>query len=165
MPTPTLGTVSPTALAHRSSHIVLAKASGRVPALVALPKGTLVERGRHPPGPCSRDLVSAKCFPVCLAAGSQGGMGAKHQRPCPRARWWSRGATHRALAQGARCQPKFAPARLAEGSRGGSGRGTGTPLPKGSCRGTQSLPRLSPCSRLSCLCIYKTTKESELLMP
>jgi len=112
VPAPTLGTVSPTALAHRSSHVVLAKASGRAPALVALPKGTLVERGRHPPGPCSRDLVSAKCFPVRLAEGSQGGMGAKHQRPCPRARWWSRGDTHQVLAQGTWCQLNGFPSEL-----------------------------------------------------
>jgi len=42
---------------------------------VALPKGTLVEQGRHPPGPCSRGLVSATWFPVRLAEGSRGGRG------------------------------------------------------------------------------------------
>ena len=43
------------------------------------------------------------------------------------------------------------PVRFAEGSHGGSGRGASTPLPKGSCRRTQSLPRLSSCSLISLL--------------
>ena len=89
----------------RAAHIAPYKCQAGAPALVALPKGTLVEQGRHPPGPCSRDLASATWFPV----------------------------------------------RLAEGSHGGSGRGTGTPLPEGSCRCIQSLCRLSPCSLLSLL--------------
>ena len=92
-----------------TAHLILfwQKFQARAPALVALPKSTLVERGRHPLGPCSRGPVSAK----------------------------------------------WVPARLAEGSRGGSGRETGTPLPKGSCRCIQSLSRLSPCSLLSLLCM------------
>jgi len=130
VPAPTPGTVSPTALArraHRSlqmtgrgastsglwsrgdTHQALAQGAwcqltgfpcallkGRAgaggQALASLPKGTLVELGRHPPGPCSRGPVSAK----------------------------------------------WVPARLAGGSRGGSGRGSGTPLPKGSRRCIQS---------------------------
>jgi len=77
VPAPTLGTVSPTALAHRSSHVLLHlfHAAGRGQAPASLPKGTLVERGRHPPGPCSRGPVSAKWVPVRLAEGSHGGRG------------------------------------------------------------------------------------------
>ena len=81
---------------HRHKQLVLFGSLGSGQAPESLPKGPLVEQGRHPPGPCSRDLVSAT----------------------------------------------WVPARLAEKSRGGSGRGTGTPLPKGSRRCCQSLPRL-----------------------
>jgi len=88
----TSGQASP----HRHKQLVLFGPLGSGQAPESLPKGPLVEQGRHPPGPCSRDLVSAT----------------------------------------------WVPARLAEKSRGGSGRGTGTPLPKGSRRCCQSLSRL-----------------------
>ena len=58
-----------------AAHITPYECQAGAPALVALPKGTLMEQGRHPPGPCSRDLVSAKWFPVRLAEGSHGGRG------------------------------------------------------------------------------------------
>ena len=126
------------------------KCQAGAPALAALPKGTLVEQGRRPPGPCSRDLVSAKLFPVRLAKGSHGGRG-------PSASTIAQGT----LVERGRHPPgpcsrgpvsaKWVPARLAAGSHGGSGRGTSTPLPKGSCWCIQSLYRLSPCSLLSLL--------------
>ena len=105
VPAPTLGTVSPTALAHCYSRARLAKVSGRAPALVSLPKGTLVEQGRHPPGPCSGDLVSAKWFPAHLAEGSRGGMGPSTSVLAQGHAGGAGGATHRTLAQGVRCQP------------------------------------------------------------
>ena len=93
VPGAALGTVSPTALPHCSSHVLLAKVSGRGASTSVLAQGHTSGAGRHPPDPCSRGPASAKWFPV----------------------------------------------RLAEGSHGGSGRGAGTPLPKGSCRCIQSL--------------------------
>ena len=85
VPAPTLGTVSPTALAHCYSRARLAKVSGRAPALVSLPQGTLVEQGRHPPDPCSRGPVSAKWVPARLAEGRAEAVGGAPARPCPRA--------------------------------------------------------------------------------
>ena len=72
--------------------------SGRAPALVSLPKGTLVEQGRHPPGPCSGDLVSAKWFPAHLAEGSRGGMGPSTSVLAQGHAGGAGGATHRTLA-------------------------------------------------------------------
>ena len=56
-------------------------------ALAPLPKGTLVERGRHPPGPCSRGPVSAtNGFPRALLKGRTEAVGGEPARPCPRGR-------------------------------------------------------------------------------
>ena len=55
-------------------------------ALASLPKGTLVERGRHPPGPCSGGPASAKWVPARLAKGRAGAVGGESARPCPRVR-------------------------------------------------------------------------------
>jgi hypothetical protein len=69
------------------------QSSGRAPALWPCPRAHSVERGRHPPGPCSRDLVSAKCSPCALLKGRTGAWG-QAQRPCPRHAGESRGDTH-----------------------------------------------------------------------
>ena len=120
---------------------------GNGPSTSVLAQGHAGGAGAPPTGP---GPVSAKWVPARLAEGSRGGSG-----PSTRvlAQGHASGAGERPPDPCSRgpVSAKRLPMRLAEGSHEGRGRGAGTPLPKGSCRCIQSLPRLSPCSLLSLL--------------
>ena len=137
-----------------AAHIAPFKSQARAPALVALPKGTLVEQGRHPPGPCSRDLVSAKWFPAHLAEGSRGGMGPSTSVLAQGHAGGAGGATHRTLAQGVRCQLNDFPRALLKGHGEAVGGEPARPCPRGRA-GAFSLcpvsrPALSPLCGFCC---------------
>ena len=136
-----------------AAHIAPYKSQARVPALVALPKGTLVEQGRHPPGPCSRDLVSAKWFPAHLAEGSRGGMGPSTSVLAQGHAGGAGGATHRTLAQGARCQLNGFPCALLKGRTRAGGAEPARPCPRGRAGAFSLCPVSRPAlSSLCCFC-------------
>ena len=75
----TSGQASP----HFNKQLVLFDFLGSGQSPASLPKGPLVEQGRHPPSPCSRDLVSATWVPARLAEKPHGGSGRGTGTPLP----------------------------------------------------------------------------------